>query len=143
MVIKTIFKTSVLTIFACSLLACASSHRLTPRVMSELAQSKRYFDDGYYKRAMHTLLPLASDGNPQAQYAVGYMYYYGLGVAQDTDTGYFWVKKAADQHYPAANEALKIMLPWVDPGAVRGKSVLVPAHAVLPHEEAIPLRGAG
>lgn len=75
-------------------------------VRSELLQGERYFHDGYYKRAMRIFLPLACNGNEQAQYAVGYMYYYGLGVAQDTDVGYFWIQRSANQHYYPAIHAL-------------------------------------
>jgi TPR repeat protein len=75
-------------------------------VTSELAQGERDFTQGYYKKAMHRLLPLACDGNAQAQYAVGYMYYYGLGVAQDTDVGYFWISRSAQKHFLPAQEAL-------------------------------------
>jgi hypothetical protein len=48
--------------------ACASyeaprpnAHTVTnsPATMSYLEQGKRYFDQGYFKSAMHTLLPLA------------------------------------------------------------------------------------
>lgn len=108
--IKKTLKITTLILTACCLFACGTTH-LTPYEMSKLAQSKRLFDDGYYKRAMHELLPLASNGNPQAQYAIGYMYYYGLGVTQDTDTGHFWVQKAAEKNYPPAIEGLKLMVP--------------------------------
>ena len=81
----------------------------SPRVASELAQGKRDFDTGYYKSAMRELLPLACDGTAEAQYAVGYMYYYGNGVAQDTDVGYFWIKRSADQNYGPANKALSFI----------------------------------
>ena len=74
-----------------------------------LQEGKRDFNTGYYKSAMRNLLPLASDGNRDAQYAVGYMYYYGYGVAQDTDVAYFWVKRSADQHYEPAIKALALM----------------------------------
>lgn len=73
---------------------------------SHLELGRRYFETNYYQKAMHELLPLACDGIPEAQYAVGYMYYYGYGVAQDVDTGYFWIKRAADKHYPPAKKAL-------------------------------------
>lgn len=89
-----------------SLIACATT---SPRVLSEVAQGKRYFSQGYYKRAMRELLPLACDGNAEAQYAVGYMYYYGLGVAQDTDVGHFWIQRSADHHYQQAGKALEII----------------------------------
>src|SRR5689334_21875254 len=79
------------------------------RTMWELKQGQRYFEDGYYKRAMHELLPLACEGSPEAQYAVGYMYYYGYGVAQDTDVGYFWMQRAAKQGYPPAIKALAMI----------------------------------
>ncbi len=101
---------SILSIYLC---ACATTHPVpaprSPRVMSELAQGKRYFVDGYYKSAMHTLLPLAADCEPEAEYAVGYMYYYGYGVAQDTDVGYFWINRSAEQHYQPAVQALTMI----------------------------------
>lgn len=74
---------------------------------SYMQQGKRYFQEGYYKKSMMLFLPLACDGNPEAQYAVGYMYYYGYGVTQDKDVGYFWIQRAADQHYLPAISALK------------------------------------
>lgn|SRR3990167_9142730 len=72
-----------------------------------LQQGKNDFTAGLYKGAMRNLLPLACDGNKEAQYAVGYMYYYGYGVAQDTDVGYFWISRSAKQGYKPAIEAVK------------------------------------
>lgn len=85
------------------------SKTMSPAMMSELAHGKQLFKDGYYKRAMQQLLPLAAEGSMEAQYAVGYMYYYGFGVAQDTSTGHFWIQRSADQHYEPAINALAIM----------------------------------
>lgn len=82
---------------------------VSPATQSELAQGKRLFDGGYYKSAMKLLLPLAANGNPDAEYAVGYMVYYGYGATQDTDTGYFWIKRAADQKFQPAVNALKLL----------------------------------
>lgn len=82
---------------------------MSPATMSELQQGKRLFQDGYYKRAMSQLLPLAVDGIAEAQYAVGYMYYYGFGVTQDTPSGDFWIRRSADQGFKPAIEALSIM----------------------------------
>jgi TPR repeat protein len=89
-----------------TLLACATP---SSREISELQQGKRLFNDGYYKRAMHELLPIACDGNPDAQYGVGYMYYYGLGVVQDTEVGSFWIQRSAKQRYVPAIKALEMM----------------------------------
>src|SRR5579862_4951914 len=87
-----------LLLFACSV-----------ATTSEVQQGKRYIESGYYKRAMHELLGPACDGNAEAQYAVGYMYYYGYGVAQDTDVGYFWIQRSANQGYAPAQEAVRLI----------------------------------
>jgi TPR repeat protein len=75
----------------------------------ELNSGEYYFEKGYYKRAMGYLLPPAHHGNPRAQYAVGYMYYYGYGVPQNTDTGYYWIRRAARCHDPKAIEAVHLI----------------------------------
>lgn len=100
--------------------SCAGTpiHRPTPTpppkapsiwTMSEIQQGKRYFQEGYYKHAMERLLPPATQGNPEAQYAVGYMYYYGYGVAQDTDVGYFWIAQSAHYGCQRALDALHLI----------------------------------
>ena len=108
-------KIMTLSVLLLSLAGCATTHKDTSvsyiswANMSELEQGKRYFDEGYFKSAMHTLLPLACDGVAEAQYAVGYMYYYGYGVAQDTDVGYFWINRAASHNFAPAIRALAII----------------------------------
>lgn len=97
-------------ILACTLAVIALSGcavTSSPRVTSELEQGKRDFDGGYYQRAMRLLLPLACDGNAEAAYAVGYMYYYGYGVAQDTFVGTFWIIRSANQGFVPAKLALR------------------------------------
>lgn len=89
-----------------ALSACASKTTYSPGTSSQLTQGKRDFDNGYYKRSMRRLLPLACDGNAEAQYAVGYMYYYGFGVGQDSDVGGFWINRAAEQNYYPAKVAM-------------------------------------
>jgi TPR repeat protein len=98
-------KIILIILFSMGLVACAA----TTRQPSELQQGKRYFEKGYYKRTLRQLLPLACDGNAEAQYAIGYLYYYGYGVTQDTETGVFWINRAAKQHYIPAIKALDIM----------------------------------
>ncbi len=77
--------------------------------MSELENGKRLFKEGFYKKAMEQLLPLAAEGNMEAQYAVGYMYYYGFGTSQDTSSGKFWIQRSADQQFEPAVKALNII----------------------------------
>jgi septal ring-binding cell division protein DamX len=84
--------------------ACAST-----RISEQLQSGKISFEDGNFKSAFHKLLPLACEGNAEAEYAIGYMYYYGYGTAQDEESGIFWMKKAAEQHYQPAIQALSII----------------------------------
>lgn len=99
----------ILCMFVISLNGCAMFHRSEPyistKTRSEFQQGKRDFECGYYKRAMRLLLPLACDGVGEAEYAVGYMFYYGYGVCQDTDIGEIWIKRAAKKGYPPAVNA--------------------------------------
>jgi TPR repeat protein len=105
--LKMIIKLTLITLLTLSILGCATTQ--SPRIMSELAYGKRLFKDGFYRRSMNILLPLACEGVADAQYAIGYLYYYGYAVCQDTDVGYFWIKRAANAHYLPAVRALAIM----------------------------------
>lgn len=79
------------------------------RIAEELQLGRVTFESGDFRAAFHQLLPLAVKGNPEAQYAVGYMYYYGYGVAQDTECGLFWINLSASQHYLPAIQALNLV----------------------------------
>lgn len=94
----------VVAILSLLLTACASV-----QARNRIHEAKVDFANGNYKKAFHVMLPLASEGNANAQYAVGYMYYYGYGVTQDYESGLFWMHKAADQHNVAAIKALEMM----------------------------------
>lgn len=97
---KLLFIASILLLLS----ACASQQK-----DFQLAEGKQSFISGDYKEAFHTLLPLASKGVPQAEYAVGYMYYYGYGVARDSESGMFWMEKSAEQNYKPARDALDMI----------------------------------
>ena len=96
----------LLSVIVASLLLQSCASALQTR---QLADGKRDFRDGNYKTAFHEMLPLASEGNPSAQYAVGYMYYYGYGVTRDAESGRFWMQKSAEQKYPPAEKALQML----------------------------------
>jgi len=112
-------KQLVISLLAMTLMACATTHHqaatdnhdnqksLGIANQSYLAEGKRLFEEGFYKSAMHELLPIAVNGNEEAQYAVGFMYYYGYGVSQDTEVGFFWIQRSANQHYEPAMQALQ------------------------------------
>lgn len=60
----------------------------------------------------------AEAGDPDAQYAMGYMYYYGKGTAQNTEKAENWIKRASVQGQPqaiAAAAALGLNQPQSEP----------------------------
>lgn len=59
-----------------------------------------------YTLAAHLLEQLAREGDPVAQYALGYMHYYGQGMPRDPELAMVWIRRAADKGYEKANDAL-------------------------------------
>jgi TPR repeat protein len=74
----------------------------------ELALAQQAFEAGNYREATTKLFPLAQGGNPEAQYALGFALYEGLGVPQDRMQAYFWIQEAARQGNPSALLALEV-----------------------------------
>ena len=69
------------------------------------AAKKEYFLKDY-EHAYQRLVRLAKRGNPEAQYTVGYMLYYGQGVVEDPRAATFWFNQAAHQGHQGAQDAL-------------------------------------
>ena len=67
------------------------------------------FKQQNYRDAFVRLLPIAKRGNLDAQYAVGYMYYYGQGVVPDKRKAIHWIREAAKAGQPDAQAALDII----------------------------------
>lgn len=95
----------LLTVVMClaTLGACALSTAVNVR---EGIDSFRVED---YRKAFIRLKPAAEKGQPDAQYAVGYMYYYGKGVVEDRKKAWFWINAAANLGQPDAKEAIRIL----------------------------------
>ncbi len=74
-----------------------------------LKQSGQDYNKGDYPAALEKLMPLAENGDAKAQYAVGYMYYYGQGVPMNKGLGEIWIDRAADQGLPAAMKAQDVI----------------------------------
>jgi TPR repeat protein len=70
------------------------------------AIGKTNFTRHAYQQALPQLLWSAEMGNHEAQYAVGYMYYNGLGTPADDVLAYHWLQKAAKAGNPRARAAL-------------------------------------
>lgn len=62
-----------------------------------------------YRQAFIRLMPEAKKGQPDAQYAIGYMYYYGRGVVEDRKVAWKWITLAAKAGQVDAQAAVKIL----------------------------------
>ena len=74
-----------------------------------LREGIKSFQVQNYRQAFIRLLPEAENGQSDAQYAVGYMYYYGQGVIEDRKKAWYWIGCAAHQAQPDAVEAMTIL----------------------------------
>jgi len=88
---------SVLLLSACSITNASDSHGSRKHVSISGSQSLTRLQDA------------AAEGNPEAEYALGYHYYYGKGVKRDTEAAKAWMQKAAIQGQVQAIEALKLL----------------------------------
>ncbi len=62
-----------------------------------------------YRSAFVRLKPEAEKGNAEAQYAVGYMYYYGQGVVEDRRKAWYWITKSAESGNKDAIKAVGLL----------------------------------
>jgi TPR repeat protein len=67
------------------------------------------FDKGDCKKALEKFTPLAKQGNADAQYNLGYMYYNGNGVNQNFTEAKRWMELAAKQGDLGAKLYLGVM----------------------------------
>ena len=91
------------------LTACSSSSIKKQPASSITAACK---DNPYlmkYNCSVEKIQSAAESGDPDAEYALGYMYYYGIGTVRDPQTGRLWITKSADQGQALAQSALKLM----------------------------------
>ena len=63
---------------------------------------ERAYLAGDYRMALDELLPLAREGDSEAQYIVGVMHDHGDGVARDYAAAASWYEKAAGQGHDLA-----------------------------------------
>jgi uncharacterized protein len=75
-------------------------------VAGPLEDAKTAYERGDYATALGLWLPLANQGNAEAQHGLGNMYANGDGVPQDYGEAVKWDRKAADQGNAGAQNAL-------------------------------------
>jgi len=71
-------------------------------VASSLDEGKAALNNGDYATAVELLLPLAMQGNGDAQYQLGYMYASGKGVKRSKQKKLEWYERAAESGYVSA-----------------------------------------
>lgn len=64
---------------------------------ADFSEGKKAYDTKRYEDALKEFLPLAEKGNPEAQFYIGVLYYYGYAVSQDWQLAFEWFEKAARQ----------------------------------------------
>lgn len=108
--LKTLFLAISLTVVVLFLPACSSSAKkeaLENDPQYILAQAKQAYFEKNYRKVFQLLFPLATSGNGQAQYTLGYLYHHGLGVEKNDQQAMNWIQRAAAQGNKKALEALK------------------------------------
>jgi septal ring-binding cell division protein DamX len=71
------------------------------------AQARAAYLVNDYQRTLDIVEPQAIAGEAWAQYTLGYMYQYGLGVAMNRQLSKQWIEHAAQQGYAPAQAALQ------------------------------------
>ncbi|WP_419420971.1 tetratricopeptide repeat protein [Legionella sp. D16C41] len=100
---QVVVRLALLAVLTIALVCCVNT------TTSNFAQGINYFKVKEYRRAFIRLMPEAERGQSDAQYAVGYMYYYGEGVIENRQKALYWIEKAASKGQPDAVEAMKIL----------------------------------
>jgi|GEM_PF-1446405 len=106
--------TMVLALSACQHKAVSEDDQLAHRICQNNAFLKKYHC------SLMTIEQRASAGDPDAQYALGYMYFYGVGTVRDPETAMLWINRAASQGQPLAMRAQKML---------KGSSMYVPGYS--------------
>jgi localization factor PodJL len=76
---------------------------------SALRAAIEAYKRGDYSTAYIAFKPIAKDGNPVAQFALGVMYENGQGVPKDYPRSLYWYRKAARQGYARAQNNLGVL----------------------------------
>lgn len=105
-----------ITVFLSALVCCLLLSSCGHSNYSVTSSAECDFRQGNYALAFEKLWWPAHRCDPRAQYAIGYMYYYGLGTILDQDLARIWFRRSADAGFPAAIRAYaRIVNPQFQP----------------------------
>lgn len=76
---------------------------------SHFERGRQAFNSGNYMKSFPEIRQAAKEGKVEAQYALGYMYYYGNGVNENKRLAKYWISKSAKQGYKPAQQALSLI----------------------------------
>ena len=99
----------VIGVVLCALVGCVkkasddSSVPGTSQINASACAGNVYLEK--YNCSLDTIQQAALTGNPDAQYALGYMYYNGIGTVKDQKTGVLWIERSAQLGQPLAQQA--------------------------------------
>ena len=91
-------KKALLVFLLIMLSACDESH--DPKIL---------FEQGNYEKSFNLWLPLATNGDTQAENYIAIHYYLGLGRSRDLKIAKEWFEKAAQAGHPDAQYNLGVM----------------------------------
>jgi TPR repeat protein len=83
-----------------------------PAAAAPLDDGQSAYARGDYPTALSLLRPLADQGNAQAQFRLGWMYWHGNGVKPDIAGALQWYRKAAEQGDTRAELSLAAIYWW-------------------------------
>jgi TPR repeat protein len=103
-------KRRIITFFASGVLALAL---FGIAKAGPLEDAQTALDRKDYRVALQLVIPLTKEGNAHAQYILGQIYLYGLGVSKDSGEGVRWILSAAEGN---DREAEYLVGWWYDAG---------------------------
>lgn len=80
-----------------------------------------------YNCSLSQVQTAAQSGDPDAQYALGYMYYYGINTPRDLDGAKVWIARAASQGQPLAKQAILVIT------SAQSEAMTIPVKNLLPN----------
>ncbi len=91
------------------LLAAALAAGLAFAAQADVATGGRAYLAGDYAKALNELMPLARQGEAEAQYLIGVMHAHGQGVERNYPEAESWYRQAAEQGHEQAAFSLGFM----------------------------------
>lgn len=98
---------SLLVLVAQAVMGDSYTYTLKSFKGSAACRANRYFQD--YDCSPAKIVVLAQGNDADAQYALGYLFYYGIGMKRDAARGKQWIRKAAERGNKEAARALKMI----------------------------------